>query len=144
MKTLVGKIVSLAVLSTAPLTASAAAPTLNHGVSRDVTHLTLLTGPNLTSPARPISTVDPTTAFEGPVPDVGEFRFVPQPPETGAVRMTGPGRLTLRKTAEPAPSTSPAAAQKKSLPAPETLRFDSKLHPAPTRGTIERVPEPKQ
>jgi hypothetical protein len=77
------------------------------------------------------------------VPAVGEFRYVPKSPETGAVRTTGPGELRLRKTEEPAaPSTPPAAAREKTLPAPETLRFDSKLHPAPMRGTIERVREP--
>jgi len=30
------------------------------------------------------------------VPAVGEFRYVPKSPETGAVRMTGPGELRLR------------------------------------------------
>jgi hypothetical protein len=160
MKTLVGKIVSLAVvLSTAPLTASAAAPTLDNGMARDLNHLTLLRGPNLTSPLRPIAirpedgairlvpqpTPDAGRVFFVPsTPEVGEFRYVPQPPETSAVRMTSPGKLSLRKTEEPAaPSTPPAAAQKKSLPAPESLHFDSKLHPTPMRGTIERVREPK-
>lgn len=145
MKTLVGKIVSIAaVASTASLTASAAAPTLDNRVSRDLNHLTLLRGPNLTSPVVPMVAAKPeTTVIAPPAPDPDTFRYVPTAPETGAVRKSGPGTLTLRRTDEPAaPSAAPAATQKKPLPDAESLRFDSKLHPTPTRSQIERVREP--
>jgi hypothetical protein len=145
MKTLVGKIVSLAaVASAASLAVFAAAPTLDNGMSRDLNHLTLLKGPNLISPARPVSTADPMVTFEAPSPTVGTFRFVPPPtPDTGAVHQTSPGTPAPRKTEEPAASsTEPSPAQKKPLPAPDTLHFNSKLHPTPTRGTMERVREP--
>ena len=137
MKMLVGIIVLIAAASS---TAAAAAPTIDNRVSRDLNHLTLLRGPNLTSPVVPIVIAKPeTTIVAPPSAEPGTFRYVPQSPETGAVRKNGPGSLTLRKTEEPA---APAATQKKALPDAESLRFDAKLHPTPSsRGTMERVPE---
>src|SRR6185369_12281416 len=141
MKTIIGKIGLLAALvSTLPLSSSAAAPTIANGVARDLEHLTLLPGPTLTSPARGAPTAAPATTLLPLTPaEVGTFRFVPlKHPENSAVRRNGPGILTLRSSEEAPPRSASA---QKPLPTPESLRFDSTLHSPGAASKVEFQPK---
>src|SRR4051794_39383541 len=126
MKTILGKIGLLAALvSITPLALSAAAPTIANGVARDLGHLTLLPGPNLTSPAASAPAAAPATTLLLRSQEA-TFRFVPsKPPQSSGVRENGPGILTLRPSEESTTPQTPAA--RKPLPKPESLRFDSTL-----------------
>jgi hypothetical protein len=159
MKMIAGKTVLIAVLVSAMplgLYAGAAASVFN-SASRDVSRLTLLTGPNLTSRA-------PNAGLPAPVPaplvfvaptEPGTFQFVPGPaPATNILKNQGAGTLTLGTFNESGP-LQPQPTPLKALPSPETLRFDRqlpapnspgtapgwRLGPAPKRDAIERRPE---
>jgi hypothetical protein len=122
MKTMFGKIgVVAAVVSTTPLLSAANA---SMSMSRDLNHLTLLTGPNLTTPPRGIL-LNSQAANAAPRP----------PAQTGAAS----GTLVL-SSESPDKIAVPVAAKK--LPSPESLRFENQLHSPARPPQLKFFPAP--
>jgi hypothetical protein len=127
MKTIIGKMsVVAAVASAVTLPAFAANNAALQSASRDVSQLTLLSGPNLTSGPR------------GAAPSGPTLRIAPSPQvQVGAAN----GRLTL-SSEEPNQIVVPPT--KHRLPKPESLKFDQKLHAPQPSPKMEFIPAPKR
>jgi hypothetical protein len=109
MKTIVGKVsVASALVMTLPLALCGANHPALQSASPDVSALTLLRGPNLTSPVVPL----PVRKNDSPAPQV----------QVGAAS----GTLTLSR--DHPDNTIVVPPLKKRLPPPESLRFENQLH----------------
>lgn len=119
--------------------ATAAASTAPQNVRQDVTRLTLLPGPHLTSPAKGAPQPTPVVPLTEGMVRIGaepQFRFVPARPAAPAT-----GTLELRGDEERNREFAPAR-RPTSPPAADTLRFDAQLPRTGERPLLERSTPP--
>jgi hypothetical protein len=146
MKTIVGKTrLFAAAILVAPVGLSATAPSVLNAASRDTGRLTLLPGPNLTSPASAPQSGPTITIYPASQVKLGEsqWRFVPGDVKPSTRTTLPNGTLTLSSKDANEVVAPPSDGQKKA-PSADSLRFDSTLHPPTTPPQMQFIPAPKR